>query len=55
MIKIMRKFLIILTLFIAIGAVGGAVMMWVDPSGNGWGGASTPSATFISYSGWLKR
>ena len=24
----MRKFLIILTLFIAIGAVGGAVMMW---------------------------
>ena len=35
----MRKFLIIFTLFIAIGAVGGAVMMWVDPSGNGWGGA----------------
>ena len=36
---IMRKFLIIFTLFIAIGAVGGAIMMWVDPSGNGWGGA----------------
>jgi hypothetical protein len=35
----MRKFLIVLTLFIAIGAVGGAVMMWIDPSGNGWGGA----------------
>lgn len=35
----MRKFLIVLTLFIAIGAVGGAIMMWVDPSGNGWGGA----------------
>ena len=35
----MRKFLIIMTLFIAIGAVGGAIMMWVDPSGNGWGGA----------------
>ena len=35
----MRKFLIIFTLFIAIGAVGGAIMMWVDPSGNGWGGA----------------
>ena len=35
----MRKFLIIFTLFIAIGAVSGAIMMWVDPSGNGWGGA----------------
>ena len=35
----MRKFLIVFTLFIAIGAVGGAIMMWVDPSGNGWGGA----------------
>lgn len=35
----MRKFLIIFTLFIAIGAVGGAIMMWVDPSGDGWGGA----------------
>lgn len=30
----MRKFQIILTLFIAIGAAGGAIMMWVDPSGN---------------------
>lgn len=35
----MRKFLIVLTLFIAVGAVGGAVMMWIDPSGTGWGGA----------------
>ena len=35
----MRKFLIIFTLFIAVGAIGGAIMMWVDPSGNGWGGA----------------
>ena len=35
----MRKFLIVLTLFIAVGAVGGAVMMWIDPSGFGWGGA----------------
>ena len=35
----MRKFLIVLTLFIAIGALGGAVMMWIDSSGNGWGGA----------------
>lgn len=34
----MRLFLKILTLFIAIGAVGGAVMMWMDPSGAGWGG-----------------
>lgn len=34
----MRKFLIIFTLFIAIGAFGGAVMMWVDPTGAGWGG-----------------
>ena len=37
--EVMRKFLIIFTLFIAIGAVGGAIMMWVDPGGNGWGGA----------------
>ena len=35
----MKKFLIVLALFIAIGALGGAVMMWIDPSGNGWGGA----------------
>lgn len=35
----MRKILIILSLFIAVGALGGAIMMWVDPSGNGWGGA----------------
>jgi hypothetical protein len=35
----MRKFLIAFTLFIAVGAVGGAIMMWIDPSGNGWGGA----------------
>lgn len=34
----MTKLLKILTLFIAVGAVGGAVMMWVDPSGTGWGG-----------------
>ena len=34
----MRLFLKILTLFIAVGAVGGAVMMWMDPSGAGWGG-----------------
>ena len=34
----MTKLLKILTLFITVGAVGGAVMMWVDPSGTGWGG-----------------
>ena len=28
----------ILTLFIGIGAVGGAVMMWIDPTGVAWGG-----------------
>ena len=28
----------ILTLFIGIGAVAGAVMMWIDPSGVLWGG-----------------
>ena len=34
----MKTFLKILTLFIAIGAVGGAVMMWMDPTGVNWGG-----------------
>ena len=28
----------ILTLFIGIGAIGGAVMMWIDPTGVAWGG-----------------
>ena len=28
----------ILTLFIGIGAVAGAVMMWIDPTGTSWGG-----------------
>ncbi len=28
----------ILTLFIGIGAVAGAVMMWTDPTGVAWGG-----------------
>lgn len=28
----------ILTLFIGIGAVAGAVMMWMDPTGATWGG-----------------
>lgn len=34
----MKTFLKILALFIAVGAVGGAVMMWADPSGASWGG-----------------
>lgn len=28
----------ILTLFIAIGAVASAVMIWLDPTGTTWGG-----------------
>ena len=28
----------ILTLFVGIGAVVGAMMMWIDPSGQSWGG-----------------
>ena len=35
----MKTLLKILTLFIALGAIGGAVMMWYDPSGESWGGA----------------
>ena len=34
----MKLFLKILTLFIAIGAIAGAAMMWMDPSGISWGG-----------------
>ena len=34
----MLKFEKILTLFIGIGAIGGAVMMWIDPTGVAWGG-----------------
>jgi len=34
----MKLLLKILTLFVAIGAIGGAVMMWMDPSGVSWGG-----------------
>ena len=33
----MTKFLKFLTLFIGIGAVIGAAMMWIDPSGQMWG------------------
>ena len=34
----MEKLSKFMTLFIGIGAVMGAVMMWVDPSGQMWGG-----------------
>ena len=34
----MRTLQKILTLFIGIGAVAGAVMMWIDPIGTTWGG-----------------
>jgi len=33
----MKKFLKFLTLFIGIGAVVGAAMMWIDPTGQMWG------------------
>ena len=33
----MKTLLKILTVFIAMGAIGGAVMMWEDPSGAVWG------------------
>ncbi|MBQ2531314.1 MAG: hypothetical protein II548_03380, partial [Bacteroidales bacterium] len=36
----MKTFLKMLTIFIAVGAVGGAVMMWKDPTGLSWGGES---------------
>lgn len=34
----MKTFEKILALFIGIGAVAGAVMMWIDPTGISWGG-----------------
>ena len=34
----MKTFLKILTLFIAVGAIGGAMMMWMDPTGVNRGG-----------------
>ena len=33
----MTKFLKFMTLFISIGAAVGALMMWIDPSGQKWG------------------
>ena len=34
----MKTFLKTLTIFIAVGAIGGAMMMWMDPAGISWGG-----------------
>lgn len=34
----MKALLKILTIFIAVGAIAGTVMMWVDPTGASWGG-----------------
>ena len=34
----MRTIQILLTLFVGVGAVAGAAMMWIDPSGATWGG-----------------
>lgn len=34
----MHKLEKFLTLFIGIGAIGGAAMMWIDPTGIAWGG-----------------
>ena len=39
---VMKTFLRILTIFIAVGAIGGAVMMWMDPTGVSWGGEPMP-------------
>ena len=34
----MKALLKILTIFITVGAIAGAVMMWTDPAGASWGG-----------------
>ena len=34
----MKTILKVLTLFVGIGAIAGAVMMWADPTGTSWGG-----------------
>ena len=33
----MRVFQIVITLFVGVGAVAGAIMMWTDPSGQSFG------------------
>lgn len=43
----MKTLLKILTIFIAIGAIGGSVMMWVDPSGAGLGFNAMSNIFFV--------
>ena len=43
----MKTLLKILTIFIAIGAIGGSVMMWADPSGAGWGFNAMSNIFFV--------
>ena len=43
----MKTLLKILTIFIAIGAIGGSVMMWADPSGAGWGFNAMSNIVFV--------
>ena len=47
----MKTFLKILTLFISIGAIGGAVMMWVDPTGVSWGGEAMLDLVLLAVNG----
>ena len=35
--KALRVFQIVITLFVGVGAVAGAIMMWTDPSGQSFG------------------
>ena len=43
----MKTLLKILTVFIAMGAIGGAVMMWEDPSGAVWGFNAMSNIFFV--------
>lgn len=43
----MKTLLKILTIFIAIGAIGGSVMMWADPSGAVWGFNAMSNIFFV--------
>ena len=43
----MKILLKILTIFIAISAIGGSVMMWADPSGAGWGFNAMSNIFFV--------
>ena len=43
----MKTLLKILTIFIAISAIGGSVMMWANPSGAGWGFNAMSNIFFV--------